>query len=46
MAAVAGQPLCDEFKFVLDGLQGDADWMAHTFRLTRRCLESFAETDS
>lgn len=27
--------LCDDFIFVLDGFQGDADWIAAVFALKR-----------
>ena len=32
---MAGKPIAGGFKFVLDGVQGDADFMAHIFDLKR-----------
>ena len=31
--AVAGKPIAGGFRFVLDGVQGDADFIAHMFKL-------------
>lgn len=35
-AARAGELICGPYRVVLDGIQGDADFIAHTFQLTRR----------
>lgn len=38
LASAAGKPICGPYKFILDGMQGDADYVAHTFSLTRRLI--------
>lgn len=41
-AKLAGNAITGPYHFILDGFQGDADWIAKTFQLTRSLPSSKA----